>query len=103
MTRYALQEYQLIFGDICRLALSATVAGRLANLLLDCLKRCGQAGQTRPRFTLAFTHEEIASMAGTSRETVSRIFKQFQRDKVISIRGSSFTVLRRDILERLTA
>lgn len=41
-------------------------------------------------------------MAGTSRETVSRILKQFQRDKVISIRGS-FTVLRPEVLERLTA
>ncbi len=102
-TRYALQEYQLILSGICRLALPATVAGRLANLLLDCLKRRGQAGQTRPRFTMALTHEEIAGMAGTSRETVSRILKQFQRDKVISIRGSSFTVLRPEVLERLTA
>lgn len=103
MMQYALQEYQLLLSDICRLALPATVAGRLANLLLDCLKRRGQAGQARPRFTMAFTHEEIAGMAGTSRETVSRILKQFQRDKVISIRGSSFTVLRPEVLERLTA
>jgi CRP/FNR family transcriptional regulator len=100
-TRCVLQEYQLVFSDICRLALPTTVAGRLANLLLDWLKRCSQPGQPTPRFTMALTHEEIAGMACTSRETVSRVLQQFQRDKVISVKGASITVLRPEALEQL--
>jgi CRP/FNR family cyclic AMP-dependent transcriptional regulator len=29
---------------------------------------------------MALTHEEIANMAGTSRETVTRLLNQFRRD-----------------------
>lgn len=98
-TRCILNEYQMIFSDICRLALPATVAGRLANLLLVWLKRGCHPGQTR--FTVALTHGQIAEMTGTSRETVSRTLQQFQRDRVIRIKGSSLTVLQPDVLERL--
>lgn len=98
-TRCVLTEYQMIFSDICRLALPATVAGRLANLLLVWLKRGCHPGQTR--FTVALTHGQIAEMTGTSRETVSRTLQQFQRDRVIRIKGSSLTVLQPEALERL--
>lgn len=100
-TRCILREYQVVFDDICRLALPTTVAGRLANLLLGWVKRRNQAEPTKPRFTLALTHEEIADMTGTSRETVSRVLQQFQRDKVISVKGASFTVLRPEALAQL--
>jgi CRP-like cAMP-binding protein len=40
-------------------------------------------------------------MAATSRETVTRVFNQFEREKLISIKGSSMTVLRPEALEQL--
>ncbi len=101
-TRCILQEYQAIFSDVCRLALPTTVAGRLANLLLDWRKSPGQ-GQVKPRYIMTLTQEEIAGMTGTSRETVSRVLQQFQREKLISIKGSSLTVLRPEALEQLAA
>ncbi len=100
-TRWALNEYQAVFSDVCRLALPATVAGRLANLLLDWRKK-GQ-GQITPRYTMVLTHEEIASMTGTSRETVTRVLRQFQREKLISIKGVFLTVLQPQALEQLAA
>lgn len=100
-TRCVLKEYQMMFNGICRLALPTTVAGRLANLLLDWLKRRSQSGQPKQRFTMALTHEEIASMTATSRETVTRVFNQFEREKLISIKGASFTVLQPEALEQL--
>jgi len=100
-TRLMLKEYQAVFNDVRRLALPATVAGRLANLLLEWLKDHLQSGRTEQRLVLSFTQEEIAAMAGTSRETVSRVLQQFQREKVISVKGSSLTVLRPEILEQL--
>ncbi|HLJ30145.1 MAG TPA: Crp/Fnr family transcriptional regulator [Candidatus Angelobacter sp.] len=99
-TRCVLREYQAVFSDVRRLALPATVAGRLANLLLDWLKTRGQ-GNVMPRFIMALTQEEIAGMTGTSRETVSRVLHRFQREKLISIKGTSLTVLRPEVLEQL--
>lgn len=100
-TRCVLREYQTVFNDVCRLALPGTVAGRLANLLLEWRRPRVQGGQARPRFTMALTHEEIAGMAATSRETVTRVFNQFEREKLISIKGSSFTVLQPEALQAL--
>lgn len=100
-TRCVLREYQMAFNGICRLALPTTVAGRLANLLLDWPKRRSQAGEAKQRFTMALTHEEIASMTATSRETVTRVFNQFEREKLISIKGASLTVLQPEALEQM--
>jgi CRP/FNR family transcriptional regulator len=60
-------------------------------------------GKHEIRFTMALTHEEIANMAGTSRETVTRLLNQFRRDQWITIKGSSLTITKPDQLERLTA
>lgn len=100
-TRCVLREYQRVFNDVCRLALPGTVAGRLANLLLEWRNNRFQAGSAQPRFTIALTHEEIAGMTATSRETVTRVFNQFEREKLISIKGSSFTVLQPEALQQL--
>ncbi len=100
-TRWVLNEYQSVFNDVRRLALPATVAGRLANLLLDWRKK--SQGQINPRYTMVLTHEEIASMTGTSRETVTRVLRQFQREKLISIKGAFLTVLQPQVLEQLSA
>jgi CRP/FNR family transcriptional regulator len=100
-TRWALKEYRNLFNDVCRLALPSTVAGRLASLLLDWLKGRHESGHMDPRLIVPLTHEEIADMTGTSRETVSRTLQQFQRDNVISIKGALLTVLRPEALEQM--
>jgi CRP/FNR family transcriptional regulator, cyclic AMP receptor protein len=51
--------------------------------------------------SVAFTQEEIAEMIGTSRETVSRLLKDFRNKKLISVRGSDFIVHDRQKLELL--
>jgi CRP/FNR family transcriptional regulator, cyclic AMP receptor protein len=98
-TRCVLREYQSAFNDVCRLALPTTVAGRLANLLLEWRKTRFKPGQSQSRFTMALTHEEIAGMTATSRETVTRVFNQFEREKLISIKGASMAVLQPEALE----
>lgn len=95
-------EYLTVFHDAKRLALSGSAAGRLARLLLD-WGRTAANGKPEIRFTMALTHEEIANMAGTSRETVTRLLNQFRRDQWISIKGSSLTIIKPEQLERLTA
>jgi CRP/FNR family transcriptional regulator, cyclic AMP receptor protein len=104
-TRCLLHDYRVVLNNVCRLALPHTVAGRLATLLLEWLN--GPASSTRTssannhRFIVTLTQEEIASMANTSRETVSRILNQFQQDKLISIKGAVVTILQPRALEQL--
>jgi CRP/FNR family transcriptional regulator len=53
------------------------------------------------RFTMTLTHDELASLAGTSRETATRLVNQFERDGIISRDSSIITILRSSDLERL--
>ncbi len=95
-------EYLTVFQDAKRLALSGSAAGRLARLLLDWGRKAAD-GRAEIKFTMAFTHEEVANMAGTSRETVTRLLNQFRRDQWITIKGTSLTIQKPEQLERLTA
>ncbi len=95
-------EYMTVFHDAKRLALSGSAAGRLARLLLDWGKNAS-IGKPEMRFTMALTHEELANMAGTSRETVTRLLNQFRRDEWITIKGASMTIVKPEQLERITA
>jgi CRP/FNR family cyclic AMP-dependent transcriptional regulator len=85
------KEYHDVFLDARRLALSGSAAGRLAQLLTE-WAHSAACGKPELRFTMALTHEELASMAGTSRETVTRLLNQFERDKLITRRGASLTI-----------
>jgi CRP/FNR family transcriptional regulator len=94
-------EYMSVFYDARRLALSGSAAGRLARLLLD-WGRAASNGKPEIKFTMALTHEELASMAGTSRETMTRLLNRFRRDQWITIKGSSMTILKPEQLDQLT-
>jgi CRP/FNR family cyclic AMP-dependent transcriptional regulator len=95
-------EYKSAFIDARRLALSGSAAGRLAGVLLD-WGRAASCGKPEMRFTMALTHEDLASLAGTSRETVTRTLGQFKKQKLIEIHGSSLHILAPDRLAQLSA
>src|SRR5260370_37982172 len=96
------EEYKAAFFDARRLALSGSAAGRLAGVLLD-WGRAASCGKPEMRFTMALTHEELANMAGTSRETVTRVLGKLRKDKLIQIHGSSIVILAPDRLADLSA
>jgi len=95
-------EYMTVFYDARRLALSGSASGRLARLLLD-WGRTASNGKPEIRFTMALTHEEVASMAGTSRETVTRLLSQFKRNQWIAVKGATMVITQPEKLERLSA
>jgi len=53
------------------------------------------------RLTLTLTHEEIAEVLGTSRETVTRTFKEFKRANMISVQGANISIRNREAMEKL--
>jgi CRP/FNR family transcriptional regulator len=95
------EEYRSAFYDAKRLALSPSAAGRLASVLLN-WGRNASCGMPEMRFTMSLTHEELANMAGTSRETVTRILGRLKRERLIQVAGSSFTILAPEKLERVS-
>ncbi len=95
------KEYRSALSDACRLALSSSIAGRVANLLLE-LAVEGEAQQhAQPEIHLPLTHEDLASMLGSSRESVTRVLNNFKRTGIIAIKGTKLTILRKEALEIL--
>jgi CRP/FNR family transcriptional regulator len=96
------QEYRFALQDACRIALAETVAARLARLLLELAHQIGEHLDGGGfRFPLLLTHEEMASMACTTRETVTRTLGQFRKDGWISIEDSLVTIHQPERLESL--
>ncbi len=96
------EDYRAAFSDARRLALSGSIAGRLAGLLLG-WGRAASDGKLEMRFNMVLTHDDLASFTGSSRETVTRTLGKFQKDKLIEIRGASVRVLSPDKLGLLAA
>jgi len=96
------QEYRFALQDACRIALAETVAARLARLLLELAHQIGEHAEDGSfSFPLLLTHEELASMACTTRETVTRTLGQFRKDGWVSIEDSVITVHHPERLQSL--
>jgi CRP/FNR family transcriptional regulator len=94
------REYKAEFFDDRPLAPAHSAAGRLASIILGFSRGTGHE-EPGGSFTMALTHQDLASLAGTSRETVTRVLSSFKRLRLICIRGTSVTVLEPASLIRL--
>ena len=83
------------------LLLTQTVGGRLAKLLLSWSKENGSDSSGTVRVDKVFTHEEIAQMICSSRETVTRMLANLSRQRVIRITSDSILIRDRLALEKL--
>ncbi len=96
------QEYRFALQDACRIALSETVAACLGRLLLELAHQIGEHLEGGAfRFPLLLTHEEMASMTCTTRETVTRTLGQFRKDGWITIEDSVVTIRHPEQLQML--
>jgi CRP/FNR family transcriptional regulator len=78
------------YEEIRCLGLSASSAEKLARMLLAwAAPELKGANRTDVKITLSLTHEEIAQMIGSSRETVTRLFSDFRRKQLLAVKGSS--------------
>ncbi|MBV9610408.1 MAG: Crp/Fnr family transcriptional regulator [Acidobacteria bacterium] len=93
-------EYASTCQEIRSLILSDSATEKLARLLLGWLEKNGDARHPG-KMKLAMTHEEIAQMIGTSRETVTRLLATFKRKQFIQQSGATLFVRNRTALEAL--
>jgi CRP/FNR family transcriptional regulator len=95
------EEREADTEHIRALGLAHSAAEKLANLILSWCNAKGKEGPDGIRVQLLMTHEDISQLIGTSRETVTRLLKEFRDKKIMSIRGSAMTVHNRAALEAL--
>ncbi|KJS64343.1 MAG: Crp/Fnr family transcriptional regulator [Peptococcaceae bacterium BICA1-7] len=69
------------------------VQGRLAQLLLKLAERAGVDIGEGVELNLRLTHEEIASMIGTSRPTVTSAFNAMKSEKAIVMEGRDIKII----------
>lgn len=86
------------YNNACRelrwVGLSRSADWRLASLLVGWSEDQADGNVTNGSraFKLTLTHEEIAQMIGTTRETVTRAMARFKKQKLIEVRGATLLV-----------
>ncbi len=94
------QNCQSAYEMIRSLGLSHSVSEKLARLLLEWASD-GDTTKDGVRIKVSLTHEEIAQLIGTSRETVTRVLGEFRDKELAQLRGSTLLIRNKAGLERL--
>lgn len=98
------KEFQSAYRDIHELVLARSSAGKLARLLLSWSGNHERAAECREiRIRSSLTHEEMAQMIGSSRETVTRLLSDLKKKELIRLEGSTLVIRNRTALEALAA
>jgi CRP/FNR family cyclic AMP-dependent transcriptional regulator len=108
------RNYYTAYEGIRTLGLSNSPAERFAKLLLGWSREApngdsknGDSHRAEPnqgegqQLKVTLTHEEIAEIIGTTRETVSRLFSQFKKKQLVQLKGATLTIRNRAALEKM--
>ena len=87
------------FDDVYDLLLARSSTEELARLLLSWVS--GEPRNLDLRVQAEFTHEEIAQMIGSSRETVTRLLSDMKRKELIRFEGSMLVIPNRVALQAI--
>jgi len=93
-------DYNSTCREIRNLMLSGSASEKLARLLIGWIDP--NASPLAPiKMKLGLTHEEMAQMIGTSRETVTRLMAGFKKQRLIEQAGATLVIPNRMALESL--
>jgi len=96
------REYRDACNEIGSLGLAHSAAEKMARLLLE-WKETRANGNGATTLKLSLTHEEMAQMIGSSRETVTRMLARFRAKNYIEVHGSTLLIRNRAALQFLAA
>jgi CRP-like cAMP-binding protein len=72
--------------------LEREVSARLATLLLHLADRFGETDGSGTVLNVRLTHQDLANMIVSTREAVSKVMSEFQRDGLIEVRNRRISV-----------
>ncbi len=75
------------------------VLGRIAQILLDLSERYGTVVDNGRRIEMSLSQKELAEMAGTAREVISRVISRFKKVGCIEIFDNKITITDHDKLK----
>jgi len=94
------RNYYTAYEEIRTLGLAASPSEKFAKLLLSWSSKSTQDdGSALVKLTL--THEEVAEIIGTTRETVSRLFSEFKKKQLMQMKGATLVIRSRFALEKI--
>ena len=100
------QLFRLLSRDIGRAALLAgdwSADQRLAAFLIGISRRLAARGFSATRFQLTMPRTDIANYLRLAPETVSRVLRRFQEDRLLQVDRRELELLDHDALETLAA
>jgi CRP/FNR family cyclic AMP-dependent transcriptional regulator len=80
-----------------------SVPGRLAALLLRLAEEYGEPQDQGIRLSLRLTHQDLASMVGSTRETVTAVINRFRDEALITVDHRVLVILERDRLRQIAS
>jgi CRP/FNR family transcriptional regulator len=95
------RNYYSAYEGIRTLGLTNSPAVRFAKLLLGWCNTSVSNNGDPIQVKLTLTHEEIAEIIGTTRETVSRLFSQFKKKQLLQLKGATLIIRNRAALEKI--
>jgi CRP/FNR family transcriptional regulator len=94
------ETYHSAISEMRTIGLSHSAGEKLARLLLEWASNYPEEkGQVRIELTL--THEEMAQMIGSSRETVTRRLTDFRKKQLLEVTGSTLVIKNKAALESI--
>ena len=93
------RNYYAAYQGIRTLGLTNSPAERFAQLILRWSNATRNGDPLHVQLTL--THEEIAEIIGTTRETVSRLFAQFKKQQLLHLKGATLIIRDKAALEKM--
>ncbi|MFC1606918.1 Crp/Fnr family transcriptional regulator [Candidatus Latescibacterota bacterium] len=72
------------------------VTGRVAGILIELAEQRGKISDKQVTIEARPTHQELANMVGTTRETVTRVMKQLELKDYIEVSGKDVTIINFD-------
>ena len=94
------ETYHSAISEMRTIGLSPSAGEKLARFLLEWAAHYPEEkGQVRIKLTL--THEEIAQMIGSSRETVTRLLADFRKKQLLQVTGSTLVIKDKTALESI--
>ena len=95
------REITTSFDDVHDLLLARSSTEKLARLLLSWVS--SEPRNRELRVSTEFTHEEIAQMIGSSRETVTRLLGDMKRKELIRLEGATLVIPNRIALQAIAS
>lgn len=96
------RDCEYAYDAIRSLGMSHSVSWRVAKFLLASATDADVTDGV-VRASLGLTHEDIAQLTGTSRETVTRALTELRKKDIVELKGSTLIIHNKPALEQLVA